>query len=94
MLFTVIALDGTDEDAPARRAKVRAKHLEGASALHSAGSLITGGALLGAHDKMIGSLLVLEAESEGAARALVENDIYTREGVWQSYQIWPYKKAF
>ena len=94
MLYAVVALDGTDAEAPARRAAVRQKHLEGASALHASGGMFTGGALLGPEGQMVGSLMVVEAESEQAARELIENDIYTREGVWQSYQIWPYKKAF
>jgi uncharacterized protein len=33
MLFIVIARDGTDEDAPSRRAAVRAQHLEGIAPL-------------------------------------------------------------
>ena len=94
MLYAVVALDGTDDEAPARRAAVREKHLEGASALHAAGSMFTGGALIGDNGQMIGTLMVLEAESEEAVRKLIESDIYTRQGVWQSYQIWPYKKAF
>lgn len=93
MLYVVIAKDGTDEDAAARRAAARPAHLEAAKALHEEGRLVTGGALLDAEQNMIGSMLILDVESEEAARRLVEDDVYTRTGVWQELQVWPYKKA-
>ena len=43
MLFLVIAWDGTDAEAPARRQRVRATHLEGARALAADGIMHLGG---------------------------------------------------
>ncbi len=94
MLYVVIARDGTDAGAPARRAAAREAHLEVASGLHEDGRLVTGGALLDADGTMIGSMLLLDVESEEEARRLLEEDAYTRSGVWQEFQIWPYRKAF
>lgn len=93
MLYLVVAKDGTDEDAPARRTAARAAHLEKAAQLFEGGQLVSGGALL-AGQQMIGSALLIEAESEDEVRALIERDPYTVGGVWNDYQIWPYRKAF
>lgn len=94
MLFLIVARDGTDPDAPARRTGVRPAHLEAARQLHEAGRLRMGGALANGDDRMVGSALVVEADDEAAARALIEEDVYFREGVWTSYEIWPFKQAF
>ncbi len=93
MLFLVIAKDGTDAEAPARRLQVRERHLEGARALAANGTLQVGGALLDADGGMIGSALVLEAEDEAAVRRLLEADVYHREGVWRSYEMYPFRRA-
>jgi uncharacterized protein YciI len=93
MLFLVIAKDGTDPEAPARRLKVRETHLEGARALAADGTLQFGGALLDEAGGMIGSALVVEAEDAAAVRALLEADVYHRGGVWRSYEVHPFKRA-
>jgi uncharacterized protein len=93
MQYLVIAKDGQDPDAPQRRQRVREAHLEGARALAAEGTLHVGGALLDADGTMIGSALVVEADDEAAARALIEGDVYHRTGVWRSYEIHPFKRA-
>ena len=93
MLYLVIAKDGTDPDAPARRASVRETHLEGARALAAEGTLQVGGAILDDAGAMIGSALIVEAEDAAAVRALLEADIYHRGGVWRSYEVHPFKRA-
>jgi uncharacterized protein YciI len=93
MLFMVIAKDGTDAEAPARRQAVRETHLAGAKELAAAGTLVLGGALLDDAGAMIGSVMLLEAESVAAANAIVAADIYTRGGVWHGVEIHPFKRA-
>ncbi len=93
MLFLVIAKDGTDADAPARRSNVREAHLEGARTLATAGTLQVGGALLDDAGAMIGSALIVEAEDAAAVRTLLEADVYHRSGVWRSYEVHPFKRA-
>jgi uncharacterized protein len=93
MLFLVIAWDGTDEEAPARRLRVRETHLDGARARAATGVLQIGGALLNADGGMIGSALIVEAEDEAGLRVLLEGDVYHREGVWRSYEIHPFRRA-
>lgn len=93
MLFLVLAHDGRDDDAPARRRAVRERHLEGVRPLAADGTLKLGGAYLGADGEMAGSALLLEAEDEAAVRALLESDVYHRTGVWQRYEIYPFVRA-
>ncbi len=93
MLYVVIAKDGTDADAPARRAGAREAHLQVASQLHEDGRLVTGGALLDDSGNMIGSMLLLDVDNEEEARRLLEDDVYSRSGVWQEIQVWPFRKA-
>ncbi|MDF1522278.1 MAG: YciI family protein [Trueperaceae bacterium] len=93
MLYLVIAKDGTDPEAPARRQQVREAHLVGARKLAEAGTMHLGGALLDDAGAMIGSAIILEADDEAAARALLEADIYHRGGVWRSYEIYPFRRA-
>lgn len=93
MQFLVLAHDGTDAEAPARRQRVRPQHLEGIRPLAEGETLILGGALLDEEGGMIGSAMLFEAEDEEAVRALIEGDIYFREGVWQNFQILPFKRA-
>jgi uncharacterized protein YciI len=93
MLFMVIAKDGTDPDAPARRQAAREAHLAGAKELAAAGKLHLGGPLLNNAGEMIGSALLIEAEDMQAARALLDADIYTRAGVWRTFEIHPFKRA-
>jgi hypothetical protein len=93
MLYIVLAHDGTDPEAPARRQRVRATHLEGIRPAVDSGMLQIGGAILDDDGTMIGSALLLEADSLEAARAFIDNDIYSREAVWQRIDIYPFKRA-
>ncbi|QRN81034.1 MAG: hypothetical protein JK586_05965 [Nocardiopsis sp. BM-2018] len=93
MLYLVIAKDGTDPDAPARRQAVRERHLEGARALAERGVMQLGGALLDDDGTMIGSALVIEADDEAAARALLDADVYTTAGVWRHLEVYPFRRA-
>lgn len=93
MQFLVLAHDGTDAEAPERRQRVRPQHLEGTQPLAEGGTLVLGGALLDKDGGMIGSAMLFEVEDEEAVRALVEADIYFREGVWQSFEIRPFKRS-
>jgi uncharacterized protein YciI len=94
MLYLVVAHDGTAAGAKERRAAARPSHLEGATARFDAGGMPIGGAILDAAGAMIGSAMVVEAADEAEARAIVENDPYTKQGVWVRYDVWPFKRAF
>ncbi len=69
------------EDAAERRPRWRAEHLARVVALKAAGTLLEGGAFA----DLSSSLLLVRAEDEAAALALVHEDVYTREGVWVGF---------
>lgn len=93
MTFLVIAKDGSDQDAPQRRQTVREQHLAGVKDAVESGLLKVGGAILDDNDAMIGSALVVEVESREALETYLQNDIYTKSGVWQNFEIYPFKRA-
>jgi uncharacterized protein YciI len=63
---------------------------------HVRGSGITrlAGPLLDAHDAPIGSLLIVEADNLGAARAFSQADPYRIGGVFRSVEITPMRLSF
>jgi uncharacterized protein YciI len=93
MHFVVIAKDGNDPDALSRRLAVREKHLEGTTPFAASGFLQVGGALLSKEGTMVGSMMVLEADSEEAVWEFLKQDIYSKANVWQSFEIYPFRRA-
>lgn len=87
MQFVVTAYDGTDEEAPQRRAKAREAHLDGARKLQESGNLIAGGAILDDDDAMIGSTLYMDFESRAALDAWLESDPYVTGDVWRDITV-------
>ena len=70
-------------DAAQRRAPIREEHLARIGMLSDEGALL----LAGAFDDLSASLLVFGVESEQAAAAIVETDVYWKTKVWTSYTI-------
>lgn len=93
MLYLVIAKDGTDPDAPARRQAVRAEHLEKVKPVLESGFLLLGGALLSKEGGMIGSAMILDAPSEEEVWDFLKRDIYSKGNVWQNFEVHPFKIA-
>ncbi|MDB5413537.1 MAG: hypothetical protein JWR10_1872 [Rubritepida sp.] len=82
----VIAEDGTDAEAPSRRAAVRGAHIERVGGLAADGTLACGGALLGLKGEMLGSIAITKHPTEEEARAFWAEDPYVTGGVWQKMQ--------
>ena len=93
MQFLVVAHDGTDAEAPARRQAVREAHLEGVQAMKEDGSMICGGALLDDGGAMVGSACIVEFESRAALDAWLENDPYISGDVWRKIEVTPFRRA-
>lgn len=93
MLYVVIAKDGSDPEALGRRMAVREKHLEGIKPALDSGFLQMGGALLNKEGSMIGSMMLLEAESEAAVWEFLKQDIYSQAKVWQHFEVYPFRRA-
>lgn len=85
-LFAMVGKNG--EDAIAKRGAVRPRHLEHLKALDREGRIKLAGPLLEADGTTpCGSLIVFEAESFEAARAVAERDPYVVDGVFESYDL-------
>src|SRR5690606_5047096 len=93
MEFAVIAYDGKDADAPARRQAVREAHMEVIRGLRQQGHMIHGGALLDDDGNMIGSIIISDFPTREAFDAWYQNDPYITGNVWQDVQIVPFRTA-
>lgn len=79
----IVAMDGTDAEAPARRAAVREAHLARVLPAAQDGTLALGGAVLDDAGAMRGSIAVTRHASDEVARAWMAEDPYVTGGVWQ-----------
>lgn len=89
MQFLIIGRDGTDADAPARRAAARPAHIDGLHARNAAGEVVKVGALLDDAGNAIGSAMIGEFADRAAADAYVTEEPYTKAGVWVSIEVTP-----
>jgi uncharacterized protein YciI len=89
----VIARDGTDEDAKARRLRVRPEHLRQIEPRVDRGEILIGGAILDEGGDMVGSVLLVDFESRGELDAWLEVDPYVTGGVWVEVEVQPYRPA-
>ncbi|GBE83851.1 hypothetical protein BKA93DRAFT_735689 [Sparassis latifolia] len=93
--FAMYVLDASDPGAFERRLFHMSTHKENAAALVKRGILTYGGPLLSsesivsptAEKKMVGSLMVYEADSLDAARKVVESDPFYTNGVWDKEKL-------
>jgi len=93
VLYVVHAYDFTDDQALERRMAVRPTHLEGARRLKGAGKFILGGALLSEEGKMIGSMMLLDFESEADLEAWRRDEPYITGRVWEHVDVRPFRQA-
>lgn len=93
MQYLVVAYDGTDDAALARRLAARELHLAGAAALKQAGKLIAGGAILDDDDRMIGSTLYVEFDSRAELDNWLQQDPYVTGDVWRDITVKPIRLA-
>ena len=93
MQFVVIARDGTDPDAVARRQAVRPTHLGGIQPLVDAGNILMGGAMLDDDGNMRGSVLLVDFPSRVELDAWLDHDPYVTDGVWQQIELVPFRIA-
>lgn len=91
--FLVLAYDGTDEAAAARRRAARPAHFEGIRPMVARGELRAAGAILDDVGKMIGSAVMAEFPSRAELDAWLARDPYVKQGVWQKIEIRPFRMA-
>ena len=91
--FIVIARDGSDPGAPGRRQTARSSHLTLASRLRESGNLVIGGAMLNPEGGMIGSMMVVQFETEEGLQDWLKSEPYIVGKVWQDIEIKPFRVA-
>lgn len=91
--YIVTGYDYTDEGALERRMNVRPHHLDGAKVLKESGNYILGGAVLNDEGKMIGSVMVLQFESEEGLEAWKQSEPYITQKIWETVDVKPFKVA-
>ena len=93
MQFVVMARDGNDPDAVARRHAVRPTTSTGIQPLVDAGNILAGGAMLDDDGSMRGSVLLVEFPSRVELDAWLDHDPYVTGGVWQQIEVVPFRVA-
>lgn len=93
MQFLVVARDGADGGAAARRMAAREAHIEGAKAMAASGAMLCGGALLDDDGAMIGSACMVEFADRAALDAWLMNDPYVTGDVWRTVEVTPFRRA-
>ncbi len=90
MQYLVIAYD--NDNALDRRLSVRDEHVAGVKKLMAEGKIINAGALI-EDEKMVGSTLYIDFESDDDLDEWLENEPYVRNNVWNmdEFQIVPVK---
>ncbi|MCK8783502.1 YciI family protein [Roseomonas sp. NAR14] len=91
--FLVTAWDGTDPEAPARRAAARPAHLRNVAPMVERGELVVGGAVLDGSGGMVGSVCIVECADRAALDRWLEADPYVTGGVWQRVEVRPFRVA-
>lgn len=91
MLYMLICEDRSD-DGLERRTQARPDHL---AYLESLGRKVRAAGAMLADDETTprGSILIIEAETMEAARAIADADPYAKAGVFDSVKIYPWRQA-
>jgi len=72
---------------------VRPDHFTGARELKANNNFIIGGAILDENGKMIGSMMVVQFETEDDLALWMQREPYINGNVWQSIEVKPFKVA-
>lgn len=93
MHYVIHAYDHTDADALDRRMAVRPAHLDYVRELKEKNQFILGGALLNPDGQMIGSMLLLNLETEDQLNEYLKTDPYIVQKVWDKIDVKPFRQA-
>jgi uncharacterized protein len=91
--YLITGLDSTREGALEHRMAVRPSHFEMAKKLKEQGNFVLGGAILNDEEKMIGSSMVVQFESDADLQKWLDEEPYIQQKVWETVDIKPYKVA-
>ena len=91
--YLVTAYDYTDEGALQRRMNVRPHHLDKIRELKQTNNYLIGGAILNKDGHMIGSVMILQFETEEELEAWKQSDPYITQKIWETFDVKPYRVA-
>ena len=91
--YILYGWDGLDGKALERRMAARPGHLINAARLKQHGNFIIGGAILDEKDKMIGSTMIMQFETENELQDWLQTEPYIAAGVWARYELRPFRVA-
>lgn len=91
--YLVTGYDFTDEGALERRMNVRPHHIDNGAEFKKSGNYLFGGAILSDEGKMIGSVMVMQFETEEELEAWKQGEPYITQGIWESVDVKPFKVA-
>ncbi|OMH79303.1 hypothetical protein AX774_g7298 [Zancudomyces culisetae] len=84
--------DHSDPDALQRRLSVRESHLEVARKLKNSDKIIEHvAALLDENDRMVGSMFIINADSEAEVKEVLQKDLYYTSNVWDKDSLYIHK---
>ena len=91
--YYITGYDYTTPNALQHRMDIRPQHIETVRALRQNGNYVLGGAILNDAGQMIGSVLVLQFETEAQLHHWRDNEPYVVNKVWEKVEIKPFKVA-
>lgn len=91
--YLITGYDYTDADALQRRMNVRPHHLDEAKDLKANGNLVLSGAILNDDRKMIGTVMIVQFETEEELQAWQQKEPYITQKIWETFDVKPYKVA-
>jgi uncharacterized protein YciI len=91
--YVITAYDFTDAEAAQRRMNVRPHHLDKVKELKENNNYVAGGAILNAEEKMIGSVMIVQFESDEQMEAWKNSDPYVTGRVWETIDVKPFRQA-
>lgn len=87
--YLVLATDGTDADAPARRAAHLPAHSAVTGPMVAAGVIVAGGSLLDDRGAVSGSVALVNVESREALDHWLATEPYVVNKVWEHVEVRP-----
>ena len=87
--YVVTGYDFTDEGAIQRRLDVRPHHMDGVLAIKESGNLVAAAALLNNNGDAIGSVMILQFETDEQLEGWKMTEPYFTQGIWETVDIKP-----
>lgn len=87
MKYLIMAYDGTDEHAAARRANARDAHMILAEEMRRKKELLYAAVLLDDDENAIGSMRIIDMPSKARLEEWLDTEPYLTEKVWETIEI-------